>query len=172
MVNSKTDLKENTKIIKERIEKIEDYESKVQSFSCNSRGIDYFLKKEAYSESISSKSTTHLLLRNNEILAFYTYALKTMTEDENCDNSLFYIELKYLAIRKEQQRRKIGTIIMKDIIIPEVKDICNKLGIINGILLVPINEPARSFYEKLGFKLFRVETDMEGIVEYYGLIFS
>ncbi|BEO91626.1 MULTISPECIES: GNAT family N-acetyltransferase [Fusobacterium] len=154
------------KIKRIKIIELENYQEVIKEFSCGATELDEYLKKKAYTDMLKTKTVTYLLFRNDELFGFYTLNLYQIEEDKpNNDGdkeSLNYLELKYLGIHSNFQNKGLGSVIIKEIIIPEVKEYFNFLNLIRGLFTTPLNNRARTFYYKFGFENLKFVIDDAG----------
>jgi toxin-antitoxin system, toxin component, GNAT family len=151
------------------------YSKIVKNFSCKAMELDNYLKKKAYIDMLDAKSVTYLLFKDDELFGFYTLNISQVEEDEPNDDgeieSLNYLELKYLGIDIKYQNKGIGSTVMKEIIIPEVKEYFDFLNLVRGLFIIPLNDKARNFYSKFGFETLKFATYNGEEIEYLWIDF-
>ena len=137
--------------------------------------IDDYLKKKAYMDMSKIKSVTYLLFKNNELFGFYTlniYQIEGEKPNDDGDIESFnYLELKYLGVDVKYQNKGIGSEIMEKIIIPEAREYFNFLNLVKGLCIIPLNDKARNFYSKFGFKTLKFDIYNGEEIEYLWIDF-
>lgn len=90
----------------------------LKDFDCNVKSINDFLKIEGYYQHIEKRNRTKLVLdKNNNVIAFYTLTFEIISVIEEMDIvKTPVLEVKYLAVDKNYQVKKIGTSILMKII--------------------------------------------------------
>ena len=154
---------------------LKNYQEVVENFSCKAKEIDDYLKKKAYMDMSKIKSVTYLLFKNNELFGFYTlniYQIEGEKPNDDGDIESFnYLELKYLGVDVKYQNKGIGSEIMEKIIIPEAREYFNFLNLIKGLCIIPLNDKARNFYSKFGFKTLKFDIYNGEEIEYLWIDF-
>ena len=154
---------------------LKNYQEIVEKFSCKVKEIDDYLKKKAYIDMSKIKSATYLLFKNNELFGFYTLNIYQIEDNEPNDDgdieSFNYLELKYLGVDVKYQNKGIGSEIMKKIIIPEAREYFNFLNLVKGLFIIPLNDKARNFYSKFGFKTLKFDIYNGEEIEYLWIDF-
>ena len=154
---------------------LKNYQEVVENFSCKAKEIDDYLKKKAYMDMSKIKSVTYLLFKNNELFGFYTlniYQIEGEKPNDDGDIESFnYLELKYLGVDVKYQNKGIGSEIMEKIIIPEAREYFNFLNLVKGLCIIPLNDKARNFYSKFGFKTLKFATYNGEEIEYLWIDF-
>ena len=121
------------------------------------------------------KSVTYLLFKNNELFGFYTlniYQIEGEKPNDDGDIESFnYLELKYLGVDVKYQNKGIGSEIMEKIIIPEAREYFNFLNLVKGLCIIPLNDKARNFYSKFGFKTLKFDIYNGEEIEYLWIDF-
>lgn len=158
-----------------KITDLENYEEIVKTFSCRAAELDNYLKTKAHIDMLKAKSVTYLLFEDDNLFGFYTLNISQIEEKEANDDgdkeSLNYLELKYLGIGFEYQNKKIGSTVMKEIIIPKAKKYFNLLNLVRGLFIIPLNDKARNFYTKFGFETLKIDTYIGEEIEYLWIDF-
>ena len=151
------------------------YSKIVENFSCKAMELDNYLKKKAYIDMLDAKSVTYLLFKNNELFGFYTlniYQIEGEKPNDDGDIESFnYLELKYLGVDVKYQNKGIGSEIMEKIIIPEAREYFNFLNLVKGLCIIPLNDKARNFYSKFGFKTLKFDIYNGEEIEYLWIDF-
>ena len=154
---------------------LKNYQEVVENFSCKAKEIDDYLKKKAYMDMSKIKSVTYLLFKNNELFGFYTlniYQIEGEKPNDDGDIERFnYLELKYLGVDVKYQNKGIGSEIMEKIIIPEAREYFNFLNLVKGLCIIPLNDKARNFYSKFGFKTLKFDIYNGEEIEYLWIDF-
>ena len=154
---------------------LKNYQEVVENFSCKAKEIDDYLKKKAYMDMSKIKSVTYLLFKNNELFGFYTlniYQIEGEKPNDDGDIESFnYLELKYLGVDVKYQNKGIGSEIMEKIIIPEAREYFNFLNLVKGLCIIPLNDKARNFYSKFGFKTLKFDIYNGEEIEYLWIDF-
>ena len=154
---------------------LKNYQEVVENFSCKVKEIDDYLKKKAYIDMSKIKSVTYLLFKNNELFGFYTlniYQIEGEKPNDDGDIESFnYLELKYLGVDVKYQNKGIGSEIMEKIIIPEAREYFNFLNLVKGLCIIPLNDKARNFYSKFGFKTLKFDIYNGEEIEYLWIDF-
>ena len=154
---------------------LKNYQEVVENFSCKVKEIDDYLKKKAYIDMSKIKSATYLLFKNNELFGFYTlniYQIEGEKPNDDGDIESFnYLELKYLGVDVKYQNKGIGSEIMEKIIIPEAREYFNFLNLVKGLCIIPLNDKARNFYSKFGFKTLKFDIYNGEEIEYLWIDF-
>ena len=154
---------------------LKNYQEIVEKFSCKVKEIDDYLKKKAYIDMSKIKSATYLLFKNNELFGFYTLNIYQIEDNEPNDDgdieSFNYLELKYLGVDVKYQNKGIGSEIMEKIIIPEAREYFNFLNLVKGLCIIPLNDKARNFYSKFGFKTLKFDIYNGEEIEYLWIDF-
>ena len=154
---------------------LKNYQEVVENFSCKAKEIDDYLKKKAYMDMSKIKSVTYLLFKNNELFGFYTlniYQIEGEKPNDDGDIESFnYLELKYLGVDVKYQNKGIGSEIMEKIIIPEAREYFNFLNHVKGLCIIPLNDKARNFYSKFGFKTLKFDIYNGEEIEYLWIDF-
>ena len=154
---------------------LKNYQEVVENFSCKAKKIDDYLKKKAYMDMSKIKSVTYLLFKNNELFGFYTlniYQIEGEKPNDDGDIESFnYLELKYLGVDVKYQNKGIGSEIMEKIIIPEAREYFNFLNLVKGLCIIPLNDKARNFYSKFGFKTLKFDIYNGEEIEYLWIDF-
>ena len=154
---------------------LKNYQEVVENFSCKAKEIDDYLKKKAYMDMSKIKSATYLLFKNNELFGFYTlniYQIEGEKPNDDGDIESFnYLELKYLGVDVKYQNKGIGSEIMEKIIIPEAREYFNFLNLVKGLCIIPLNDKARNFYSKFGFKTLKFDIYNGEEIEYLWIDF-
>ena len=154
---------------------LKSYQEVVENFSCKAKEIDDYLKKKAYMDMSKIKSVTYLLFKNNELFGFYTLNIYQIEDNEPNDDgdieSFNYLELKYLGVDVKYQNKGIGSEIMEKIIIPEAREYFNFLNLVKGLCIIPLNDKARNFYSKFGFKTLKFDIYNGEEIEYLWIDF-
>ena len=154
---------------------LKNYQEVVENFSCKAKEIDDYLKKKAYMDMSKIKSVTYLLFKNNELFGFYTLNIYQIEDNEPNDDgdieSFNYLELKYLGVDVKYQNKGIGSEIMEKIIIPEAREYFNFLNLVKGLCIIPLNDKARNFYSKFGFKTLKFDIYNGEEIEYLWIDF-
>ena len=154
---------------------LKNYQEVVENFSCKVKEIDDYLKKKAYMDMSKIKSVTYLLFKNNELFGFYTlniYQIEGEKPNDDGDIESFnYLELKYLGVDVKYQNKGIGSEIMEKIIIPEAREYFNFLNLVKGLCIIPLNDKARNFYSKFGFKTLKFDIYNGEEIEYLWIDF-
>ena len=121
------------------------------------------------------KSVTYLLFKNNELFGFYTlniYQIEGEKPNDDGDIESFnYLELKYLGVDVKYQNKGIGSEIMEKIIIPEAREYFNFLNLVKWLCIIPLNDKARNFYSKFGFKTLKFDIYNGEEIEYLWIDF-
>ena len=154
---------------------LKNYQEVVENFSCKAKEIDDYLKKKAYMDMSKIKSVTYLLFKNNELFGFYTlniYQIEGEKPNDDGDIESFnYLELKYLGVDVKYQNKGIGSEIMEKIIIPEAREYFSFLNLVKGLCIIPLNDKARNFYSKFGFKTLKFDIYNGEEIEYLWIDF-
>ena len=154
---------------------LKNYQEVVENFSCKAKEIDDYLKKKAYMDMSKIKSVTYLLFKNSELFGFYTlniYQIEGEKPNDDGDIESFnYLELKYLGVDVKYQNKGIGSEIMEKIIIPEAREYFNFLNLVKGLCIIPLNDKARNFYSKFGFKTLKFDIYNGEEIEYLWIDF-
>ena len=154
---------------------LKNYQEVVENFSCKAKEIDDYLKKKAYMDMSKIKSVTYLLFKNNELFGFYTlniYQIEGEKPNDDGDIESFnYLELKYLGVDVKYQNKGIGSEIMEKIIIPEAREYFNFFNLVKGLFIIPLNDKARNFYSKFGFKTLKFDIYNGEEIEYLWIDF-
>ena len=154
---------------------LKNYQEVVENFSCKAKEIDDYLKKKAYMDMSKIKSVTYLLFKNNELFGFYTLNIYQIEDNEPNDDGdierFNYLELKYLGVDVKYQNKGIGSEIMEKIIIPEAREYFNFLNLVKGLCIIPLNDKARNFYSKFGFKTLKFDIYNGEEIEYLWIDF-
>ena len=154
---------------------LKNYQEVVENFSCKAKEIDDYLKKKAYMDMSKIKSVTYLLFKNNELFGFYAlniYQIEGEKPNDDGDIESFnYLELKYLGVDVKYQNKGIGSEIMEKIIIPEAREYFNFLNLVKGLCIIPLNDKARNFYSKFGFKTLKFDIYNGEEIEYLWIDF-
>ena len=149
---------------------LKNYQEVVENFSCKAKEIDDYLKKKAYMDMSKIKSVTYLLFKNNELFGFYTlniYQIEGEKPNDDGDIESFnYLELKYLGVDVKYQNKGIGSEI-----IPEAREYFNFLNLVKGLCIIPLNDKARNFYSKFGFKTLKFDIYNGEEIEYLWIDF-
>ena len=91
--------------------------------------------------------------------------------DDGDIESFNYLELKYLGVDVKYQNKGIGSEIMEKIIIPEAREYFNFLNLVKGLCIIPLNDKARNFYSKFGFKTLKFDIYNGEEIEYLWIDF-
>ena len=154
---------------------LKNYQEVVENFSCKAKEIDDYLKKKAYMDMSKIRSVAYLLFKNNELFGFYTlniYQIEGEKPNDDGDIESFnYLELKYLGVDVKYQNKGIGSEIMEKIIIPEAREYFNFLNLVKGLCIIPLNDKARNFYSKFGFKTLKFDIYNGEEIEYLWIDF-
>ena len=133
-----------------------------KEFDCNDEMINQFVQKNLKKRVKKSFSQAFVLLDKNLFVGFYTLESFSISKDslENQNLSSLppnvpVIKLGMLGIDKKYQNKKLGSRLLKNALL-KVIQISNLTGCIGVYLLSQPN--AKSFYEKLGFKVLKKQT--------------
>lgn len=134
------------------------YSEQINSFSCGNNLIDNFLKdkSKAYHEFFTHKSSTKLLMNENNLIGYYTAKIEKFIYGEE---EYYTIYLTYIAVDKKYQYNGFGQLLLNTFL-KEANKSSKFLGLF-GITLKAIPDKIK-WYEKNGFidlKL-KVEEDM------------
>lgn len=124
---------------------------------CNigEEGLEHYLITEAYRDHSDQTKGVFCIFYEDEIIGYFSISFKNVNLRVRADESktTTFIYLEHFAIKKEYQRKGIGSRIL-DFIIKEFEPFYSKYNCIYGIILYPLNSQVESFYQKKEFTLF------------------
>lgn len=130
----------------------------VEGFDCGAESLNAYLKRFAYDNNQNGSARTYAVLRENQVVGYYTLAPGSVTKEEApkrvgrglARHPVPIILLARLAVDKNKRGQGLGGELLKDALIRIVK----AADIIGGraLLVHAKDENAKSFYEHFGFE--------------------
>ncbi|MEK7723543.1 MAG: GNAT family N-acetyltransferase [Acidobacteriota bacterium] len=127
-----------------------------ENFDCGEESLNTFLKKFARQNNERELSKTYVAVAENgdEVLGYYTISSGSIVSDNVPENLPRYpvpvAHLGRLAVDKKAKGQKLGEILLFDAL-KRIAAISEQLGIY-AVEVVALNETAKKFYLKYGFK--------------------
>jgi ribosomal protein S18 acetylase RimI-like enzyme len=127
-----------------------------ENFDCGEESLNIFLKKFARQNSERELSKTYVAVaeETEDVLGYYTISSGSVVSDNIPENLPRYpvpvAHLGRLAVDKRAKGQKLGEILLFDAL-KRIAGISEQLGIY-AVEVIALNESAKSFYLKYGFK--------------------
>ena len=129
----------------------------IETFDCGKPELNNFLKRFAFSNQRSNLSQTYVLIRNNQVIAYYSLIVGNV-EHKNAPRRIVegagqypvpVMILARLAVSKEDQGKGFGAALLKD----ALKRTANAADIagIRAFLVHAKDESSKRFYEQFDF---------------------
>jgi ribosomal protein S18 acetylase RimI-like enzyme len=132
-------------------------EHDIQNFDCGDPSLNDWLKKRALKNDLTGASRTYVVTYGSDVVGYYTLAAGCIYHNEasgkikrNMPNPIPAMVLGRLAVDINHQGRAIGTGLLQDAV-KRTWQASFILGI-RVILVHALNEKAKLFYEKYGFR--------------------
>lgn len=133
----------------------------ISNFSCGVQALDDWFKKRAMKSQSQSQSHSRVYVvtdsETTQVIGYYAIAMGSVQREDsigsfrrNAPNPIPVLVLARLAVHLDYQGYAIGAGLLKDCLLRSVKAM-NVVGGV-GILVHAIDESAKSFYKKFGFK--------------------
>ncbi|MCM1232330.1 MAG: GNAT family N-acetyltransferase [Ruminococcus flavefaciens] len=141
------------------------------TFDCGVESINQYVVKSFYA-TLLQHGYAYQILYNNDVIVGYYMVTFNHVSIESCPEAiseytsglsdfLYCIEIKYLAIDKNYQKRKIGSSILS-MIIKDIKEYAAQLPI--RLITIDARDDLVDWYRKMGFVEFpRNEKWQEGV---------
>lgn len=134
-----------------------DPEDKLESFDSGSPVLDHWLKKRALANEAGGASRTYVVCEKKRVVAFYSLAVgavevgkATGKTRRNMPDPVPVMVLARLAVDREFQNRGLGRGMIKDAVLRTLQ--AAEIGGIRAILVHALDEEAKSFYQRHGFR--------------------
>ena len=129
-----------------------------EAFDCGEPALNDYLKRFAYSDSRSSSSRTYVVLRDLEVVGYYTVAPGSVTLEEApsrvakglARHPIPIILLARLGVDKTTQGSGLGKALLRDALL-RIAQAADSIGG-RAVLVHAKNDPAKAFYERFGFE--------------------
>jgi GNAT superfamily N-acetyltransferase len=129
----------------------------VSAFNCGVPPLDEWLKKRALANQGVGASRTYVVCRGQTVVGYYALAASEVTHAEapgrikrNMPDPIPMMLLGRLAVDRSAQSQGLGAALLKDAVL-RVVQAAHIVGI-RGILVDAVDDNARAFYEKFGFR--------------------
>ena len=130
----------------------------VEGFDCGIESLDNFLKRRALTDQAAGKSRTYVILRDNQVVGFFSVAAGSVEPDEATQRAIKgqghqavpAILLGRLAVDITEQGQGLGEALLMDALRKSVTA-AETIGA-RVILVHAIDERARGFYLKYEFE--------------------
>ena len=127
------------------------------AFDCGMPALDEWLKRRALVNQMSGASRTYVVSRETVVVGYYALAAGSVAHAEapgrmkrNMPDPIPMMVLGRLAVDRSVQGQGLGHGLLKDAVL-RVVQAAHIVGV-RGILVDAIDETAREFYEKFGFR--------------------
>ena len=127
------------------------------AFDCGVPSLDAWLKKRALANQVTGASRTYVVCRDNVVVGYYALAAGSVRHAEasgrvrrNMPDPIPMMVLARLAVDRSFQSQGLGAALLKDAVL-RVMQAADVVGI-RGILLDAVDDRARAFYERFGFR--------------------
>jgi GNAT superfamily N-acetyltransferase len=127
------------------------------AFDCGVHALDEWLKRRALVNQMSGASRTYVISREQVVVGYYALAAGGVAHAEapgrmrrNMPDPIPMMVLGRLAIDRSIQAQGLGHGLLKDAVL-RVVQAAHIVGV-RGVLVDAIDETARAFYEKYGFR--------------------
>ena len=126
-------------------------------FDCGILSLDDWLKNRAMSNQRCGASRTYVLYQGNEAVGYYCLATGAIDRDEapgairrNIPDPIPVVVLGRLAVDRRFQNQRLGSAMLRDAVcrFVQVAEIAGAVA----LLVHPISENARGFYQSWGFR--------------------
>jgi GNAT superfamily N-acetyltransferase len=129
----------------------------LSQFASGEPSLDGWLKKRALVNQVSDASRTYVICAGSAVIGYYAVATASVAHAEaisrvkrNMPDPVPMILIARLAIDQNWQGKGLGAALLKDALLRIVQT-SDQVGV-KGVLVDAINERARSFYERWGFR--------------------
>jgi predicted N-acetyltransferase YhbS len=129
----------------------------VSAFNCGMPALDDWLKQRALANQGAGASRTYVVCRGQIVVGYYALAAGSLEHAEapgrvkrNMPDPIPMMVLARLAVDRSVQGQRLGKGLLKDAI-QRVMQAADIVGV-RGILVDAINDTARAFYERHGFR--------------------
>lgn len=129
------------------------------SFNCGVKSLNVWLQRQALKSNIRGTAKTYVVTDNqtNEVVGYYAIAMGSVSRDSafsslkrNSPNPIPMVVLARLAVDERYQGKGIAIGLLQDCMLRSVAAMEVVGGA--GILVHALDEQARTFYTKFGFK--------------------
>jgi predicted N-acetyltransferase YhbS len=128
----------------------------VDAFDSGVTALDAWLRRHGLPNQVSGASRTFVVCRGKHVVGYYALAAGGIASNEapgrlrrNMPDPIPMIVLGRLAVHREEQGRRLGSLLLRDAVI-RTHQIASHAGIA-GILVHAISEQAKTFYLRWGF---------------------
>lgn len=129
----------------------------LSAFDCGIPPLDEWLKKRAMANQAGGASRTYVVCRGQSVVAYYALAVGSISHAEatgrvkrNMPDPVPMMILGRLAVDRSLQGQGIGAALLADAVLRVLQ--AAEIAGIRGILVDAIDDTARAFYEKFGFR--------------------
>ena len=129
----------------------------VSAFDCGAPSLDEWLKRRALGNQRAGASRTYVVCRGRTVVGYYALAAGSIAHAEapgrikrNMPDPVPMMVLGRLAVDRSVKGRGLGAGLLKDAVL-RVMQAADIVGI-RGILVDAIDDAARAFYERFGFR--------------------
>jgi GNAT superfamily N-acetyltransferase len=131
---------------------------RIDSFDCGEPALNDYLRRFAYADSRSSSSRTYVVLRDHDVIGYYTVAPGSVTFEEAPPRvakglaryPIPIILLARLAVDKTAQGSGLGKALLRDALLRIVQAADSIGG--RAVLVHAKNDRTKAFYEQFGFE--------------------
>lgn len=128
-----------------------------ENFDSGQESLNVWLKKRALKNERDGASRTYVVCENNQVVGYYSIAAGSVSRDlaiskakRNMPDPIPAMILARLAVDINHQGKGLGTALLKDAVLRILQ--ASEIAGIKVILVHALDERAKTFYEKYGFK--------------------
>jgi GNAT superfamily N-acetyltransferase len=129
----------------------------VSAFDCGIPALDEWLRRRALANQSSGATRTYIVCRGQAVVGYYALAAGSIEHSEasgrlkrNMPDPVPMMVLARLAVDRSVQGQGLGADLLRDVVL-RVMQAAGIVGV-RGILVDAIDETARAFYERHGFR--------------------
>ena len=128
-----------------------------ENFDSGEESLNTWLKKRALKNERNGASRTYVVCQNNQVVGYYSIATGSVDHElaiskvkRNMPDPIPAMILGRLAVDINHQRKGLGVALLKDAVLRILQ--ASEIAGIKVILVHALDEGAKAFYEKYGFK--------------------
>lgn len=130
---------------------------KTENFDSGQESLNTWLKRRAIKNEANGASRTYVVCQNNQVVGYYSIASGSVCHSDaiskakrNMPNPIPAMILARLAVDINHQGKGLGTGLLNDAVLRILQ--ASEIAGIKVILVHALDERAKTFYEKYGFK--------------------
>ena len=128
-----------------------------ENFDSGQESLNTWLKLRALKNERDGASRTYVVCENNQVIAYYSIATGSVSHSDaiskarrNMPDPIPAMILARLAVDRHHQGKGLGVALLKDAVLRILQ--ASEIAGIKVILVHALNDRAKAFYEKYGFK--------------------